>query len=202
MPHVDPIFSYPIMLSTNEFNLDDQKLKYILELERKQNFSNFISKNKYVLNDEMLIELKDWILNHLNMYFKDLMKYVDAEIYITQSWINYTNFKQSHHRHNHGNSLISGVFYFDEGNTPIVFTDPINKFPLKINKSESNLFNDSQISYNTRKNQLMLFPSLLDHEVGVQDTEKIRMSLSFNTWVKGIIGRDEHSNKLIVGDAT
>ena len=35
----------------------------------------------------------------------------NIKIYITQSWLNYTNFKQYHHAHSHNNSFVSGVFY-------------------------------------------------------------------------------------------
>ncbi len=33
--------------------------------------------------------------------------------YITQSWLNYTETNQYHHKHQHPNSLVSGVFYIN-----------------------------------------------------------------------------------------
>jgi hypothetical protein len=37
----------------------------------------------------------------------------NIELYITQSWLNYTEENQYHHRHEHPNSVVSGVLYFD-----------------------------------------------------------------------------------------
>jgi hypothetical protein len=34
--------------------------------------------------------------------------------YITQSWLNYTETNQYHHKHEHPNSLVSGVFYVND----------------------------------------------------------------------------------------
>ena len=45
------------------------------------------------------------------------------EIYITISWINYTETNQYHHAHSHPNSVISGVYYIetDESDTITFF---------------------------------------------------------------------------------
>jgi len=185
---IDPLFSFPVMFPKETFNLSEDKLKYILNLERESNTNNFTSKNKFVLDDDSLKELKDWILKYVNIYCKELMKFIETEFYITQSWVNYSNFKQSHHRHKHPNSLVSGVFYLDDGDSPIVFYNSSVRFPIDVNKSSFNIYNGDSYRYKTKKNQLILFPSQLIHDVEPQNKNKIRMSLSFNTWLKGKVG--------------
>ena len=53
-------------------------------------------------------------MEHVNAYFEKIYSpTTDCSVYITQSWINYTEEKQRHHIHLHGNSLISGVLYIN-----------------------------------------------------------------------------------------
>ena len=47
-------------------------------------------------------------------YFNKVLSITDEVTpYITQSWLNYTETKQFHHRHEHPNSIVSGVFYIN-----------------------------------------------------------------------------------------
>ena len=48
------------------------------------------------------------------MYFEEIYKPKSkVELYITQSWCNYTKENQHHHKHRHPNSFIYGVYYID-----------------------------------------------------------------------------------------
>ena len=58
------------------------------------------------------------IKKFLNQCCKDYLDKIicpknDIDLYITQSWLNYTKENQYHHKHEHPNSVISGVLYFD-----------------------------------------------------------------------------------------
>jgi ectoine hydroxylase-related dioxygenase (phytanoyl-CoA dioxygenase family) len=49
---------------------------------------------------------------------------------------------------------------------------------------------------NCKKGMLVLFPSDLDHEVGLNQSQEERIALSFNTFFKGTIGYEEEVSLL------
>ena len=125
------------------------------------------------------------------------------EIYITQSWVNKADGGQFHPRHKHPNSVISGVIYFgdnpDQELPPIRFHRTLDMFPLEFSYQELNEFNASARMFNTMDGMLVLFPSLLEHDVGVNETERPRASLSFNTWVSGTVGGKQQLTEVELG---
>ena len=68
-----------------------------------------------------------------------------------------------------------------------------------VEPKEFNIWNSGTWSFNTNHNMLILFPSWLEH--GVEQNEKAttnRISLAFNTFVKGTIGMADALNELIL----
>ena len=154
---------------------------------------NLISENSFVLNDERLSDLKNWIQSCIDDYFNTIIcSSDDFEPYVTISWLNYAEEKQYHHQHDHGNSIISGVLYIDadEMTDNITFHKNIyNSSPyIKIEPSQYNLYNSENWSVSVQKQKLILFPSTLTHSVSNVTSNKTRISLSFNVFVKGVVG--------------
>ena len=114
--------------------------------------------------------------------------------------MNYTEDKQYHHQHDHSNSIISGVLYIDadEMTDNITFHKNIyNSSPyIKIEPSQYNLYNSENWSVSVQKQKLILFPSTLKHSVSNLTSNKTRISLSFNVFVKGTVGSTEFKNFL------
>ena len=86
--------------------------------------------------------------------------------------------------------MISGVYYIETDNSDtITFTTPWpNKLTMYFDTIEYNEWNSERWWYPTTKNSLLLFPSKLVHRVNRVESEKTRISLAFNTFVKGRIG--------------
>ena len=79
-----------------------------------KNEGNITSADNYILKRKEFSQLK----KDLDLYVKDYFDKIistdnNIQPYITQSWLNYTEINQFHHKHEHPNSLISGVFYID-----------------------------------------------------------------------------------------
>ena len=159
---------------------------------------NSYSKNNYVLDSPELKNLKEFCNKNLFMFFYDRFKVKkDIEIYITQSWINFNQKDTSHHRHKHANSIISSVFFIQGETCPITFYN-----------SERNLFgnlmsyedfaapnenNAAQVYFGNENGKLFLFPSTLMHSVEPNKSNVERISLSFNTFIKGQLGGAQNS---------
>ena len=167
-----------------DFNKSESDTFYKILEETRENSKNIISKSSYVLELKEFSEIKQYIQAHLNQFFGPVHGAgINQDIYITTSWVNLTKPGMSHHHHTHPNSIISGVLYFKcIPNDNIVFTSPFE--PLMIQGSKPSLDASGQIVPVFEKT-LILFPSYLRHEVYENESEEDRISLSFNTYVRG-----------------
>jgi hypothetical protein len=122
------------------------------------NVGNAKSKNMAILDIPDLINIKSFCLSSLNNYTND------PDIYITESWLNFTMPGEWHHSHNHPNSLISGVFYVNA-----------------VRSVHTIVFSELEEIVNVGKCDLLLFPSYLLHHVPQNPGNELRISLAFNT---------------------
>jgi len=187
------LFPYPVMVCAKDYEFTIAEKKYISELEMIDNTGNLMSKNDKILDSKELARLKQFIEEQIFIYKKNLLRMKDEnEIYITQSWANNSSPNQFHQKHKHPNSVISGVMYFDENSDeslpPIRFHRTLEMFPLDFDFDELNESNAGCRSFETVQGSLMLFPSLLEHDVEKNKSEKVRTSISFNTYVRGVVG--------------
>ena len=86
----------------NNFEFDDK-----WDIITKQRSNKFES----VLDHPSLSDMKTWIVKTASQFLKDTIKLKHKKLFITDSWININNKGGSQHRHNHRNSILSGVYY-------------------------------------------------------------------------------------------
>jgi uncharacterized protein (TIGR02466 family) len=166
----------------------------------RHNSYNLTSTNNHVLEDPDLQSIKDFCLKGVHEFIKNSNPPKHKlDFYITQSWLNYTEHMQSHHRHSHPNSIISGVFYLnaDKNNDRIYFLN--SSVPtLKYTAESFTMFNSEEWYVSVETNMLVLFPSTLHHYVSVNRQPYRRESLSFNTFLKGNLGEPDNLTELIL----
>ncbi len=201
------VFPAPVYSTWRESNLtpkEEEGIRKIVDDPAKRgiNTRNASSLNKYIFNMGELKTIKQFCEEHIKNYVKEVIKPKDEiDCYITQSWLSITKPGESHHGHNHPNSIISGVFYIatvEEDN--ITFYNP-NVFikSIRILSLEYTEWNSTSWSFPVNNNKLILFPSWLEHEVKVNEKATTdRISLSFNTFVKGTLGEREEATELIL----
>ena len=166
-----------------------------------KNIGNLTTKNSYVLNDKRLKELEKFFLQESHNYFKNFCNPKNnIEFYITQSWLNMTDTNEFHHKHCHPNSFLSGVFYIeaDEELDNITFHNSLKPFMLTFESDAPSAFFAECLSFKVKKNTLIIFPSTLIHHVNNTESKNTRISLAFNTFVKGNFGANEKLNELIL----
>jgi ectoine hydroxylase-related dioxygenase (phytanoyl-CoA dioxygenase family) len=61
-------------------------------------------------------------------------------------------------------------------------------FPLDFEFDNLNESNAGCRSFETAQGSLILFPSLLEHDVEKNKSDRVRTSISFNTYVRGVVG--------------
>ena len=187
------LFPNPIMVCAKNYDFSSAEKSYISELEMTNNTGNLMSKNDTVLDSKELSDLKLFIDEQILIFKKNLLGIKDEnEIYITQSWVNRSKPGEFHPKHKHPNSVISGVMFFDENNDgslpPIRFHRTLEMFPLEFEFDNLNESNAGCRSFETVQGGLILFPSLLEHDVAKNESDRVRTSISFNTYVRGVVG--------------
>lgn len=193
------LFPTPVGIYKLDRDLSNVEKEFLLELEQKDNKGNTTSVNNYVLKDKKLLNLKGFFELSLDNYFMKVFEpSTNVKSYITQSWVNYSKKGQYHHKHQHPNSFISGIFYVeaDEKKDKVYFFKNEYK-PLKIPTENYNLWNSESWWFEVKTGDLLLFPSCLTHEVETVQTN-LRVSLSFNTFLKGSFGKNNELTELVL----
>ncbi len=190
---IEPIFS--VAIGTNKLfrKLTESERDFLVNQKTYDNYGNSTSENINILDDEKLKELKTFLESSIIDYFKSVYS-PDKNVtpYITQSWVNYTKPGEYHHKHKHPNSFISGVFYIDVDSEfdNICFYDS-RQHQIIVTTKNYNNYNSETCTYKVQNNDLILFPSYLEHMVKSTKNKKTRISLSFNTFLKGYLGDDK-----------
>ena len=194
---VIPLFSTPVFKVKEKFVMTNDLKNTLKKVKMIDNTFNLMSEDQNILlNNKNFKSLKNYIKKWLDFYTKEILKIKDINFYITQSWLNKTRKDEQHHKHRHTNSLISGVFHFEDNKSDIVFHRSNDIFNLEFNYNEYNLYNSGTYKFATESNTLILFPSGLFHSVESNISNEDRHSLSFNTFVKGEIGKYNELNML------
>jgi uncharacterized protein (TIGR02466 family) len=192
------LFPKVLGVSNESYKINEDELSFIKNLERRIISTNLVTYNQNILDLPELKNLKSWLQENINVYFFDVLqiKNID-EIYITQSWSNITEKGQNHNLHHHQNSIVSGVMHFDDNDSNLNFySEDETPYLFDFSYKSRNEFNSSCWSFPTQKNKLFLFPSKLYHNVHTQIKNSDRISLAFNTWIKGFVGEEDNSNLL------
>ena len=196
------IFPTPIYFSNLERNFTKKEILFTEQTKNKvrDNDGNVTSIDNYILNNKCFSQLKKDLTLKVNDYFnKIICPLEEVKPYITQSWLNYTKKNDYHHSHEHPNSFVSGVFYFNadpDVDTITFMKKDYNQISLEI--KEYNLFNSKTWWFPIQTGQLILFPSSTTHFVSSKQGENLRTSLAFNVFIKGKLGNNKSLTELIL----
>jgi uncharacterized protein (TIGR02466 family) len=200
---IHSIFSTPIYISKLNRELTSQELKFIEENKKLflKNEGNISSKNNYILNEKPFLNLKKELDLKVKNYFEKVISPSNNIIpYITQSWLNYTETNQYHHKHEHPNSLVSGVFYINchEELDKIKFFKKDIYQTIKPEIKNWNVWNSEAWSFVVKTQDIIMFPSSLTHMVENKEGTNTRISLAFNVFIKGTVGDEKNLTKLVL----
>lgn len=164
------------------------------------NVGNVVSVDRYVLDKEPMGAIREAVQSALNTYLKNVYAPShDVNVYITQSWINFTNPGQNHHAHSHPNSFLSGTYYFsaDKDNDSISFFHPTLREVI-LPSDNYNEYNSERWIVPVETGDIVIFPSNLKHCVDdtIKERTLTRISLAFNTFLSGQIGDEMHLTSL------
>jgi len=194
-----PLFPRAVGLEKVNF-ISTLERDHLLSYENKlqPNYGNRLTVNTHLLDDKELTNLKQNLESVLNNFFYEVYKTKQCKLYITQSWLNFTEKDEFHHQHWHPNSFMSGVLYLqtipDDRIEFISHLEYLNFF--EFDSEENTPFNTKRRWKSVEDNTLILFPSNMKHEVKRNTSSTTRISLAFNSFVKGTLGKPEQLKEL------
>ena len=186
--------------AVGRFNINrtllDTEWDFIMETSenvKDQSINKFhLSKNKRVLDDPRFFELRRFIEKSVKSYVNEVYKPKNqVELYITESWLNYMNDTDVLHLHNHPNSFLSGVFYPKTPDSCYLTFIKNDYDTIMIEPEKYNDYNCYTWKEEIKEGDLLIFPSKLSHNVDKYSEDKTRISLAFNTFIKGDINRQD-----------
>ena len=187
-------------IKTSFYRGDENFLEYVKDIEYAkkdygnntvEKFANYNSADTYILNQPIFENLKKFIQEKVDEYVIEVFA-SNQKLRLTQSWVNENKTNTLHKMHYHANSFLSGVFFFDAHPSKLQLFDPgVQEHVGLSDKQAFNEFNSSVFNMHVRKNVLAIFPSYVSHCVDLNQIEKTRYSLSFNTFPIGDLGSIE-----------
>ena len=193
--HIQQFFPTPVGI----IQIDKAVNKKILELIKMKTwnitengeYGNSISSDVHILDNDELSDIKKVLTDSVNEYFKEIIKPdQDVELYITNSWINMTKNGESHSLHKHPNSIVSAVLYIDTcEEDEVSFINEHDVFgSFSFTSNHITEWNTNVWSMQAKTAKLIMFPATLSHHVNTRPNTctGTRISLSFNTWIKGM----------------
>ena len=185
------VFATNLFLIDDFYNSDTTAMKkYISDLWTERDYddrwqtrsANLHKQKEFKEFAELVISTSKDILNEL--------KYDVEDVVITDMWATVLKSAEHHPPHTHSNNFLSGTYYLhsDQG-ASIVFQDPRPAADVILpRKKESTTANASLLSYDSKTNRAIIFPSWLPHYVKPNKSKNKRISIAWNIQVKGRVG--------------
>ena len=204
-PIIHSIFPTPVYITKMDRGFTKQELEFVKQQKKHctNNEGNINTKDNYILNRKEFKNVKKFLDKHCKEYLDTVIcPKNNIDLYITQSWLNYTEANQFHHKHEHPNSVVSGVFYFDSDikNDKILFSHSkgYQQISPETDKEKFNLWNSNTWFFPVETGNLFMFPSSTTHQVETKQGNNTRISLAFNTFYKGSVGSNTKLTELIL----
>ena len=191
------IFPVPIYYEHCVFDYS-KELEFLknLDLDYSANdnaYKRSVSKDRFLTRLPELKRIRDFFDIAVDTYIKNIYK-SRTQLYITQCWLNVAYPGGFHPEHYHPNSIISGVWYpeFETDKQPFIhFCNYQKPSLISLKMDDRNLYNSDIMQAPIKSGNLLLFPSNLFHGVRINQSNKNRYSVSFNTWTLDDLGNEE-----------
>jgi uncharacterized protein (TIGR02466 family) len=145
------------------------------------------NRNETVLDKTYFSNIKQFALDSVGHYLKNIEGIDYEEFWISASWVNFCQPGGFQEFHNHANSIVSGCFYIDADETHPGLTfkrEKRNYSPYFVlyNPSPSG-HNADRVTVPVVSNDLLIFPSYMVHGHEINNSNTTRIGIAFNVLV-------------------
>jgi uncharacterized protein (TIGR02466 family) len=189
---VEALFVEPVFRADIGAAITPKQVEFVKSLKMIPNQTNLISENLNIFDEPELENIKRAVQMVLDIYADKVMG-IEQKLYVTQSWALINKPGAGMHAHSHSNSVISGSLYFTDMPEPaasMIFDRSTGYRQLRLDPAmeKRSLYNTPVNIVVPKKNEVLLFSSRLTHLVQPNESNELRYSIAFNTFVKGTIG--------------
>ena len=185
------IFPTHLFLIDNFYNSDTTEMKkYISDLWKGRNYdSNWQTQSADLHKQKEFKKFAELVISTSKEILNEL-KYNTEDVVITDMWANVLKNTEHHPAHTHSNNFLSGTYYLHSDQGPgIQFHDPRPAADVIVpSKQETTVHNSSVLSYDSKQNRAIIFPSWLPHWTQRNKSNNKRISIAWNIQVKGKVG--------------
>jgi len=187
MSSIIPLFSSPLYQSHLD-DIDYDECNREINLSTFQAVDNFLFLSKEEFLMDRLPSLKQKIIKHLNTYLFEMLCFDPFEYFIVDSWFVKIAPGGESTMHDHPNSLFSGIVYIDIGDdregikfqSSNFVPNNFGQVRYHLTHKKHNFFNSKWWEFYTKKGDIFIFPSGLNHQTLKNKTNNYRYSFSFN----------------------
>lgn len=199
---IQALFAVPILRADIGHAITEEHIEFIKNVKMLDNQVNLISENLYLFEEPEMADIKDAIQEVLDLYAAKVMG-MPQNLYVTQSWSLLNHPDVGMHGHSHSNSIISGSLYFCDLPNPVskmVFDrhNSYQQLELIPDDDKKNIYNAPLNVITPQKNEVLLFPSSLQHFVEPNKSNLPRHSIAFNTFLRGKLGNYRDVSELTI----
>ena len=185
------IFPTNLFLIDDFYNFDTSAMKkYISDLWKKRDYDDRWQTMSADLHKQKEFKEFSELVISTSKEILDELKYDVEDIVISDMWATVLKSEENHPAHTHSNNFLSGTYYLhsDQG-ASIMFQDPRPAAGVILPRiKESTIANASLLTYASKQNRAIIFPSWLPHYVKPNKSKNKRISIAWNIQLKGQVG--------------
>ena len=176
--------------------------------KNKENYNTSVGLTGDLFEDSKIHQKStfSWLNKQIFFHSKEYLHALGVDttnlkVYASKAWPVVMQKGSQVTQHTHKNSVLSAVFYLktdDTSSGEIRFADPkstLDQIPWIL---EPNPLSFRECYYEAKVNRLLVFPSSLEHAVGVYKGEKERYSLSYDIMITS--KRDSNDTEMCIPD--
>jgi len=196
-----PLFSTPIYITNASGYVNDvidfKKINFD-EFYRSHDGKILVSNDQNILFDSRFTKIRQYCDQATEDFVYEVLKTPkELKLNMTCSWMMVGYPGSITQKHVHQNSVFSGIFYIQSGNTsgdlllsqtpsiPTAFPSTLSPIPTEIN-----ILNSKTWAYKPQTNDIILFPSHTLHEVTPNQSKTFRCCIAFNYFLSGPISNE------------
>ena len=155
----------PILHKTVDLTLTKEEINFI-ENQKFNGIENSVkvSTNIFVLNNKKMERVKNYFITYVKDFVKNVLE-IKNKFDMTSSWITINNSKNSHHPHEHHNSVLSLVYYVECNGGDLTLSCNRSSleqgFNFKYNIINYNSYNSRFINIPVKTNSIVIFSNTI-----------------------------------------
>ena len=177
-------------------SLNKEQVNYInsLEFKPKTIYGNRVSKDFFILNSPIMESIKELFDNQIKFYTQELWG-INNKFKLLNSWATINEPGAYHAKHHHPNSILALSYYIQADGGEIYFqkirTSIQNGHLFDYNIIKPNEYNCNTQQFSVTSGDICIFPSHIEHGTRKNTSNKSRVMIAANYFVKGEIGSNE-----------